>query len=127
MTKLSLLNCVPYVPTCQRALLLTCSRAKVQACLRANVSCVLTCSRSNVPCVLFVPTCSRTVTTNNKNKFSIICFPYIFCDCYFFFQWNETVLHCCIALTRRNPLTGTTTDFVQQNGLISSNCCVLFY
>ena len=69
-------------------------------CPRANVLCVLTCSCANVFCVLtclvalrayvltcrralrafcaYVPTCSRDVTTNNKNKFSIICFPYIF-------------------------------------------------
>ena len=69
-------------------------------CLRANVpsrlacyalTCqhvlrvyVLTCQRpvcvlcANVLCVLCRSTCSRIITTNNKNKFSIICFPYIF-------------------------------------------------
>ena len=48
----SLLNCVPYVLTCQRALrayALTCQRflrAYVLTSQRANVSCVLTCSRA---------------------------------------------------------------------------------
>ena len=59
---LSLLNCVPYLPTCQRALrayVLTCQRV-----LRAFCACV--------------PMCSLDATPNNKNKFSIICFPYIF-------------------------------------------------
>ena len=55
---LSLLNCVPYVLTCQRALhayVLTSSRANmpcVLTCSRAYVSCMLTCSCVNVPCVL---------------------------------------------------------------------------
>ena len=101
--KMSLLNCVPYVLACQRAL-----RAYVPtflACLRANVSCVLTCSRAlrahvpmclaclrgymitcsclacsrvNVPCVLCVPTRSRAIITNDKYKFSMTCFPYFF-------------------------------------------------
>ena len=98
----SLLNCVPYVPMCQRAFralvptCLACLHAHVLTCLAclhayvpwvltcspANVSCVFTCSRVNVPCVLTwssanVPTCSRAITTN-KNKLSVICFPYIF-------------------------------------------------
>ena len=76
-----------------------CLSALVPACLRANVPYVFTCSRANVPCVLtcqrvlgayllmyqralrafgaYVPTCSRAITTNNKNNCSI-CFPYIF-------------------------------------------------
>ena len=85
----SLLNCVPkypraHVPTC-----FTYLRGHMQtclACLRVNVPCVLTCSHANasrvlavltanVPYVLFVPTCLRAITTNNKNTFSIICFP----------------------------------------------------
>ena len=66
--------------------------------LRANVSCVLTCSRANLPCVLFVPTCSRAITTNNKNKFSI-CFPCIFVIVLsFFFLWNKTVIHVALLL-----------------------------
>ena len=80
----SLLNCVPHVLTCQRALrasvltrqlalrvyvftyqralyahVLTCQRAlcaHVLTCQCAKVPCVLTCSRANVLCVL---TCSR--------------------------------------------------------------------
>ena len=48
---LSLLNCVPYVPTCQFAL-----RAYVLTCQLALRAYVLTCSRANVPYVLFVPT-----------------------------------------------------------------------
>ena len=48
------------------------------ACLRANLPCVLTCSRTNVPCVLCMSTCSHAITTNNKEKFSWTCFPYIF-------------------------------------------------
>ena len=54
---LSLLNCVTYVPTCQRALrayLLLCERV-----LRAYVPSCLTCSRADVPCVLFVHTFLR--------------------------------------------------------------------
>ena len=40
--RMSLLNCVPSVPTCQRALRAFCA---------------------------YVPTCSRAITTNYKNKF----------------------------------------------------------
>ena len=68
-----------HVPTC-----LACLRAYVLT----NVPCVLTCSptclacfscsRANVPCVFCVPTCSRDINTNNKNKFSITSFPHIF-------------------------------------------------
>ena len=67
----SLLNCVPYVPTCQRALrayvpcVLTCSRPNVSCmltmCSGANVSCVLKCSSANVFCVL---TSSRALRAN---------------------------------------------------------------
>ena len=57
---LSLLNCVPYLPTCQRAL-----RAYVPrclACLRAHVPMGLACLRVYVPTCLaclrvYVPTC----------------------------------------------------------------------
>ena len=68
---LSLLNCVPYVPHVP-----TCF-----ACLRALVrtrAYVLTCRLALRAFCAYVPTCSRDLTTNNKNKFSIICFPYIF-------------------------------------------------
>ena len=73
-----------HVPTrlaCLRAnvsYVLTCSRANVSCvltCSRASVPCVVTCSRANVSCVLTSP---RAITTNNKNKFSITCLPYIF-------------------------------------------------
>ena len=59
----SLLNCVPYVLTCQRVL-----RVYMIICSR------LACSRASVPYVLCMPTCSRAITTNDKEKFSIICF-----------------------------------------------------
>ena len=94
--KSSLLNCVSYVPTCQRALLLTwshanmpymlaCSRANmscVLTCSPANLSCVLTCSRANVPYVLTcsranvpcVPKYSRAITSDNKSNVSMACF-----------------------------------------------------
>ena len=45
------------------------------ACLRAHVLTCLACLRAHVPCV---STCSRDIITNNKNKFSITSFPYIF-------------------------------------------------
>ena len=98
MKKMSLLNCVPYVFTCQRALCAyvpTCQgalRAYMLTCQRALCAYVLTClvcllptclacfacSCANAPCMLCVPMCPHTITTNNKNKFSITCFPYIF-------------------------------------------------
>ena len=77
-------SCMPYVLTCQHALcayVLTCQRAlhahvpTCLVCLRAHV---ITCSLANMPCVLCMPMCSRTITTNDKDKFSITCFPYIF-------------------------------------------------
>ena len=72
------------VLTCSHAnmpFVLTCSLATVSCvltCLRVNLLCVLTCERALRAFCAYVPTCSRDVTTNNKNKFSIICFPYIF-------------------------------------------------
>ena len=117
-----------HVPTCLACTcslanlpcVLTCWRANVPCllmCSRANVLCVLTCSRANVACVLFAPvylTCSRAITTNNKNKFSIKCFPYIFVIVMsFFFLRNKAVMRTCTALTRRKPLTGAMIDFVQ--------------
>ena len=56
----SLLNCVSYVLTCQRALrayMLNCQRA-----LRAYVLTCLECLRVHVPCMLCVPTYSRDIT-----------------------------------------------------------------
>ena len=55
---------------CLRALVPTCF-----ACLRAYV---LTCQCVLLAFCAYVPTCSRDVTTNSKNRFSIICFPDIF-------------------------------------------------
>ena len=123
---MSLLNCVPYVLTCRRALcvyVLTCQRvlpAYVLTCSRANVPCVLTCSRShvpyvltcsnaNVPCMLCVPTCSHVITTTEQlTKISFqqhvfLTFLWLF---FAFFQWNKTVVHSCISLTSQKPLTG---------------------
>ena len=126
--------------TCPRAnvlFVLTCSRENVPCvlmCSRANVSCVLTltretclaCLRAHVPTCLvcfsclhtylrtYVPTYLRAITANKKNKFSIICFTYIFVIVLSsFFVWNKTVTHSCIALTRRKPLTGAMTGFEQ--------------
>ena len=111
---ISLLNCVPDVLSCQRALrayVLTCQRVlRVYMLMYRLRTYVLT------RCVLraHVPKCSRGITTKNKNKFSITCFPYIFVIVLsFFFLRNKTVVHCCIALTRRKPLTDAITDFVQ--------------
>ena len=62
-----------HVTTC-----LTCSSANVHCvltCSHANVASVLQCSRANVPYVL---TCKTCITSNNKNKFSMTCFPQIF-------------------------------------------------
>ena len=70
---LSLLNCVPYLPTCQRAF-----RVYVLTCQRVLLTYVSTCQRALCAFCAYVPTCSLDATTNNKNKFSIICFPYIF-------------------------------------------------
>ena len=122
---------MPYVFTCQHALrahvlkcqsalrahVLTCQRATCLACSRANVSCVSTCSRTNLPCVLCVSTCSRVITTNDKGKSSITCFPYILRLFFIFFLWNKTVAHSCVSLTSQKSLTGAVTNFVQWNGL----------
>ena len=65
-----------YVPC-----MLTCSSAYVPCtlmCSQANMSCMLTCSCVNMSCLLCVPMCSHAITTNDRDKFSIICFPYIF-------------------------------------------------
>ena len=73
-----------HVPTC-----LACSRAHVPACLAclcahvpACLAClraqVIKCSRANMPCLICVPTCSRAITTNNNDKFSVHVFACIF-------------------------------------------------
>ena len=80
---------------CLRAYLLTCLAwlyaLAYLVCSSANVSCVLTslrtrvlcmlsCSLAKVPYVLTpvsmscMPTCSRAITSDNKNYFSITCF-----------------------------------------------------
>ena len=79
------------VPTC-----LACLRAHLPtclACLGVHVPTCLACfawSRANVTCV---PTWSSAITTNNKNKFSITCFPYIF------------VIVLCLFLLKKNCCT----------------------
>ena len=78
-----------HVPTCLMCLSahvptsLACSRAHMPTCLacsRALVPKYLACLRAhktNVRCVLCVPTCSRAITEMTKITFSITCFPYI--------------------------------------------------
>ena len=69
---------VPCVLTCWRVYMpcmLTCSRANL-SCM-SMCSC-LACSHVNMPCVLCVPMCSCAITANDKYRFSITCFPYIF-------------------------------------------------
>ena len=65
---------VPFVLTCQRA-------------LRAYVPMYLACLGAHVPCV---PKCSRAIASNNKNKFSMTCFTYIFDSFFVFFLRNKT-------------------------------------
>ena len=101
----SLLNFMRYVLLCQLPCLITCLcaymltclhalcayvlRAYVLtclACLHAYVPCMLTCQRvlyvyvltSQHLCMLCMSTSSHAITTNDKDKFSITCFPYIF-------------------------------------------------
>ena len=87
-----------YVLTCQHAL-----HAHVLTCQRALRAYVLTFSRANMPCVLCVPTCSRAITTNDKDKFSITFFPYIFVIvlCLFPVKWKLLYI-----LTSQKPLMG---------------------
>ena len=129
----SLLNCMPYVLTCLACLradeptCLACLPAHVPTylvCLCAHVLTCFACSRAHMPTCLaslhahalraHVLTylawfaCLRALTTNNKDKFSII-YLIIFC----FFLWNKIVAHSCISLTSQKPLTGVMTNFVQ--------------
>ena len=72
---------MPRCLVCSRAnmpCVFICSCANVPTCLVCLCARVITCLRTNVPCVFCVPTYSRAITTNGKDKFSIICFPYIF-------------------------------------------------
>ena len=66
-------------------------------CPRSLRAYVLTRKRALRAFCAKVPTCVRAINTNNKNKFSVICFPYIFVIVLsFFFLWNKTCtfLHC---------------------------------
>ena len=117
---------MPYVLTCLACLradeptCLACLPAHVPTdlvCLRAHVPTCFACSRAHMPTCLaslhahalraHVLTylarfaCLRALTTNNKDKFSII-YLIIFC----FFLWNKIVAHSCISLTSQKPLTG---------------------
>ena len=101
----SLLNCMRYVLLCQLPCLITCLRAYMLtclhalcayvlrayvltclACLHAYVPCMLTCQRvlyvyvltCQHLCMLCMSTSSHAITTNDQDKFSITCFPYIF-------------------------------------------------
>ena len=101
----SLLNCMRYMLTCQLPCLITCLRAYMLTCLHAlcayvlrayvltclaclhtYVPCMLTCQCAlyvyvltcQHPCMLCMSTSSHAITTNDKDKFSITCFPYIF-------------------------------------------------
>ena len=62
----------------QVATCLACSRAQVLTCLVSLRAHVITWSLANISCMLCVPTCSRALTTNDKDKFSMKFFPYIF-------------------------------------------------
>ena len=113
---------MPCVLTCSSAkvhCVLMCLRANVQHALHAHVPTCLACLRAHVPlpCVLCVSTCSRVITTNDKGKSSITCFPYILRLFFIFFLWNKTVAHSCVSLTSQKSLTGAVTNFVQWNGL----------
>ena len=90
-----------HVPRC-----LECLRVHVPTCLRClrnHVSAYLTCSRANVPCmitrgranVLYVPTCLRTITSNNKNRFSMTFFIQIVGTFSLYFSC-EIKLYICI-------------------------------
>ena len=74
---LSMLICLhAIVPVFLHALcayLLMCSYALL-TCSYANMSCVLMYSCVKMS---FVPKCSRAITLNNKNKFSVTCFTQI--------------------------------------------------
>ena len=101
------------VPTC-----LTWLRAHVPtclACLCAHVPTWLACLRAHVP------TCQRALRA--LRGYVLTCYNYRqqkyvfnnmfslhFCHCSL---WNKTVVHSCISLTRRKPLTGAMINIVQ--------------
>ena len=120
----SLLNCVSHVLTCSRTnvpCMLTCSRANVPYVLtysRANVPKCLACSRAHVPTCFACLLALRTMSTNDKVKFSITCCPYILWLFFVFFPWNKTFVHFCVSLTSQKPLTGAMTNFVKWNALV---------
>ena len=120
-----------HVPTCQRALcayVLTCQRlwhAHVLTCLRALRGHVLSCQSIWRVYVLTYQCALRALRAymltcynwNDKDKFSITCFPYILRLFFVFFLWNKTVVHFCISLTSQKPLTDTMTNIVKWNSL----------
>ena len=69
---------VPTYLACLRAYVLTCKRDLRAYVVTCQPAVVLTCSRPNMPCLLYVRMCSRAITLNDRDKFSITCFPYIF-------------------------------------------------
>ena len=70
--------------------------------LRSYVPCVVTCQRTLCASLASVPRCSRAITTNNKNNFSVICFLYTFVIVIsFFFLWNKTVVHSCMIVYKK--------------------------
>ena len=71
-----------YVLMCQRVL-----RAYMLTWQRALRAYVLTRQRTLRALRAYVPTCSRAVTTNNKNNISTICFPHIFVIAFCFVLW----------------------------------------
>ena len=97
--------------------------------LRAHVPCVpmrLAYLRARMP---YVPKCSRAITSNNKNKFSVTCFAEIFETFSVFFliksiydkqecvygkiYFENSIVHFGISLTRRKPFTCAMTNFLQ--------------
>ena len=92
-----------HVPTC-----FACSCAHMPTCLASLHAHALRALRAHVLTYLACFACLGVLTTNNKDKFSIIRFI-IFC----FFLWNKIVAHSCISLTSQKPLTGVMTNFVQ--------------
>ena len=113
------------------------------ACLGVHVPMCLACSRAHVPCILFsahlttclacscanvscMPMCSRSITMNNKDKFSIIRFPYILWLFFDFFLWNKIVVYSWISLISQKSLTGAMTNFVQWNRFLFEHNFKLF-
>ena len=71
-------------------------------CPRSLRAYVLTRKRALRAFCAKVPTCVRAINTNNKNKFSVICFLYTFVIAIsFFFLWNKTVVHSCVIVYKK--------------------------